>query len=245
MLKLLAARVAVAACLVATPASADEMLVGDGDDLLEVEEEEEEKDEFGSEVLWVDARAGYTFMDMVTFDASNGLLTAGLIPTGAGGPSVAMGLGVRLWFVTLGPRVTLAMLHPDDRENFNVWSVDGEIGLRIPLGRVEPHLTFAVGYSALGGIDDAVAPIGDGFDIEGANLRLGLGLDVYITEYLSVGADVTGEVIALSRPGVPLEDVLEAKGVGTVNEAEAEILEADGASTGAAVSVLGGLGVHF
>jgi hypothetical protein len=211
------------------------------------ESKDEEEEEFGEEWVWLDARAGYTFMDMLTFDAADGLLTAGLVPTSVGGPSVAVGAGVRLWFVTLGPRVTVSMFDPADgrQGSFNMWSVDAEVGLRIPLGRVEPHFVLAAGYSALGGINDAVEPIGNGFDIEGANVRAGGGLDVYITENVSLGADVSGEVLVLSRPGMPLEEVTTARDVGTINEAEAEVLQADGSSTGAALTVLGGFGIHF
>lgn len=211
------------------------------------ERDEEEDEEFGEEVVWLDARAGYTAMDMVVFEAHEGLLTAGLVPSSIGGPTVAAGVGVRLWFVTIGPRITLTVFDtPEGRQgDFNLWSADGEIGLRIPLGRVEPHLTVAGGYSAVGGISDAVEPIGDSYSITGANVRAGAGLDVYITENISVGADGSAEALILSRPGVPLAELATARQVGSISQAEAEILEADGAATGYAFTVVGGFGVHF
>lgn len=211
------------------------------------EREEEDEEEFGEELVWLDARAGYSAMDMVVFEANKTLLTAGLIPSSIGGPSMAAGLGVRLWFVTIGPRLTLTVFDtPEGRQgDFNLWSADGEIGLRIPLGRVEPHLTVAAGYSAVGGISDAVEPIGDSYSITGANVRAGAGLDVYITENVSVGADGSAEALILSRPGVPLAELAAAREVGTISQAEAEILEADGAATGYALTVVGGVGVHF
>jgi hypothetical protein len=211
------------------------------------QEREEEEDEFGEELVWIDARAGYSAMDLVVFEAHEGLLTAGLVPSSIGGPAMTAGLGVRLWFITIGPRMTLTVFDtPEGRQgSFNLWSADGEIGFRIPLGRVEPHLTVAGGYSAVGGISDAVEPIGDSYSITGANVRAGAGLDVYLTENVSVGADGTAEALILSRPGVPLAELASAREVGSISQAEAEILEADGAATGYAFTVVGGFGVHF
>jgi hypothetical protein len=210
-------------------------------------EEDEEEEAFGEEWLWIDARAGYQHLDMVTFAVDEQLLTAGLLPTSVGGPALDFGLGARLWFITIGPRMRVAIFDagPPHQGRFNLWSLDGEIGFRIPLGRVEPHLTLAAGYSGFGGIDDIVSELDSSYDIHGANVRAGAGLDVYITPNVSVGADVSGEVLILSRPGVPLDRVVTAEDVDTLNDAEAELLEVDGSSTGTAVTGLAGVGFHF
>jgi hypothetical protein len=209
------------------------------------EDADADEEELGEGWIWLDAGAGYQGVDMVAFEADGSLLTGRLVSTAAGGPVLDLGAGVRLWFVTLGPRVRLAMFDAPNGDTFNLWSADLEAGFHVPLGRFEPHLTLAAGYSGFGGFDRLVDQLGDAYAIRGANVRAGLGLDVFVTEEIFLGADVTGEVLALNRAGVPLGDLLEARRVGTIDEAEQRILEADGTATGAAYSILGTVGFLF
>ncbi|MEQ9323320.1 MAG: hypothetical protein RIF41_29415, partial [Polyangiaceae bacterium] len=92
-----AAALTAALTITTTPAAADP------DDRTTTEEEEEV--EYGEEWVWIDAGAGIQYVDMVTFEADESLLTAGLIPTSTSGPTIDAGLGVRLWFITVGPRL--------------------------------------------------------------------------------------------------------------------------------------------
>ena len=235
-----AAALTAALTITTTPAAADP------DDRTTTEEEEEV--EYGEEWVWIDAGAGIQYVDMVTFEADESLLTAGLIPTSTSGPTIDAGLGVRLWFITAGPRLRVGMFDTeyDGRsDRFTLWSLDGEVGLRIPLGRLEPHVTLAAGYTGLGGVGDIVQQLEGAYAIRGANIRGGAGLDLFIVPELSVGADISGEALLLSRSRVPLADLAAARSADAISEGEARILEADGTSTGASVTAVGKIGVHF
>jgi hypothetical protein len=165
------------------------------------------------------------------------------------GPAVDVGLGFRLVFLTLGVRGRVASFQDQSPErtvgNWQVWTLDAELGFRAMLRRAEPYLTFAGGYASFGGLDDAVAGLRKGLDVSGLNLRAGAGLDYYLSPHFSVGAHVDAEVLALSRRGVAVADLLEAQRVNTINEAKARILEGDGSSWGWAWTAVAGPGVHF
>jgi hypothetical protein len=49
----------------------------------------------------------------------------------------------------------------------------------------------------------------------------------------------------LSRRAVPIRDLAEQQEVGTISEAKARVLEADGSSAGFAYAVVLGPGLHF
>lgn len=235
-----AAVLTAAMTMVAAPAAAEP---DEGDDVGQ-----QEQAELGDEWVWLDAGAGIQYIDMVTFEADDSLLTAGLIPTSTSGPAIDAGLGARLWFITVGPRLRIGMFDTDydgRSSRFTLWSLDGEVGLRIPLGRLEPHLTLAAGYTGLGGVGDIVEQLEGAYSINGANIRGGAGLDVFIVPELSLGADISGEALLLSRSKVPLNDLTRARNAGSLSEAETRVLEADGTSTGVAVTAVGKIGVHF
>jgi len=202
-------------------------------------------DEEHLELFWIDGEGGVESANLRTFDADVDRLTVGLAPTTGQGLAGGVGAGVRLWFVTLGARGRVGDLADTLGRDWRLWTLDAEAGLRIPLHRVEPHITLAGGYAGIGNSGDAVSGLRSGLDVSGANVRAGAGLDVYATPALTIGGDVTCEALFLSRRGVPLRDLAEAKRVDTINDAEARILEANGASAGGAVTFTAGLGLHF
>jgi hypothetical protein len=129
--------------------------------------------------------------------------------------------------------------------DLQLYSIDAELGVRIPIVRFEPYLLVGGGYSAFGGLDDAISGVGQGLAVDGANVRAGLGLDFYVIPLLSLGARFTGELLFLSRPGVPIRDLATAQQVNTVGEAKARLLEADGSSIGTALNFTVGPALHF
>lgn len=193
---------------------------------------------------------GYQRVWLRTFVAEDSeRLTAHVIPEDLSGPAPSLGVGMKLWFVTLG--VTGRMAHlsgaAPERETTDVdlWSVDGEVAFRAPLGPLEPYVLVGAGYSTFGGMGDVVDGMSSGLDMNGANLRGGLGFDYYLTPDLSLRMEGTSDILFLARPGVSARDLAEPKEVGTLNEAEQRLLEADGSSAGLAFGVTAGLGVHF
>ena len=74
----------------------------------------------------------------------------------------------------------------------------------------------------------------------------GFGIDVYVSSTFSIGANLTGEMLVLTRPGVDPSKLKASGTSGTSGtQAAAEAYKADGSSIGAAVSLTGVAGLHF
>jgi len=201
------------------------------------------------EWFYLDGDVGVESINLQTFNANADKLTASVIPSSGFGPTASVGAGFRLVFFTAGLRARMAAFQDSSVErsvgSWQQWSFDGEIGFRIPLGWFEPHLIFDAGYTTFGGFSDAVAGLSRGINVNGADLRGVIGFDYYLGQRVSLGFNVGGALLALSRPGVSLADLAVAKQVNTINEAKARILEGNGTSIGSAITVTGGLGLHF
>lgn len=201
------------------------------------------------EWFWINGAAGFQSLDLRTFDAGEDDFTIGLIPESKAGPTVDVGLGARLLFVTLGARFTGGFFQDASAErslgSYQLWSLDGELGVHLPFGSFEPYVQVAAGYSALGGLNDAIAGLRRGVDIAGINTRLAFGFDYYLNRRLSLGVRGSGELLFLSRHGVPVRDLLEPKQVDTLGELRTRLLEANGSTIGTALSLGANLGLHF
>ena len=199
-----------------------------------------------SQHVWIDARAGVEAIELQTFSANFEQFSAGFLPTSGVGPTASVGAGLRFGFLTLGARDRVASFDDAaDAGSWQVWTLDGELGVRVPLRRVEPHFEFAGGYSSFGGFGSAIAGLKDGIDVHGVDLRLGMGVDYWVTRNVSLGLDIDEQLLAIARQGVSVRDLATAKEVGTINEAKARILEASGSSFGSATAVTGAIGTHF
>jgi hypothetical protein len=199
-----------------------------------------------SQLVWFDAQAGVEMVQMQTFVADFYKFSAGLLPARGVGPDVNVGAGIRLGFVTLGLRGEVASF--EDRAtvgSWQIWTLNGELGVRVPLDRVEPHIELAAGYASVGGFGTAIRGLSDGLDVHGADFRMGLGVDYWVAHQVSVGLAAAGEALAVARPGVSLRDLATAKQIGTLNDAEARVLEANGSSVGFGLSLTGALAAHF
>jgi hypothetical protein len=138
------------------------------------------------------------------------------------GPSLGAGFGIRLLYFTVGPHVRYAPF-----SSFRLLTVDLDLGWHVPLGRLEPYAILAAGYCALG--SDA-KPGGDFF---GWNLRLGGGIDYYVSNVLSVGGSMTAEIVRLrisGLDGVPQQD---------------PSLQPDAYGLGIGLTLSGVVGLHF
>jgi hypothetical protein len=204
-------------------------------------------------VFWADTNVGWHRVGLTTLQvdrtAGGDALTGDLVPSVLSGPTVQVGFGLRWLVLTFGARLGASFF--DDPTpgrsdgSSQLYSVDGEIGFRIPAGPIEPYFVMAAGYSRFGGLNDAIQGIGQGLDIDGANLRLAFGLDYFFNEHVSLGARVAGEALFLSRPGIPIRDLAAPEQVSTLGEARARLLEGGGSSAGTSLAITVGPGVHF
>ncbi|WP_394829633.1 hypothetical protein [Pendulispora albinea] len=200
------------------------------------------------EIVWMKAEAGFESLHLRTFKADIDTVSLGILPANAVGPTVGVGVGVRFVFVTLGVRGRFSSFGgdaPGQREGFQLWTLNAELGLRAPVGRFEPYVTLAGGYATFGGLSTAFDGLRRGLDVNGVNTRLAIGVDYYLTQNISVGASLGGELLFITRHGTSVRDLATPREVDTLNQAKARVLEANGSNVGAAWSGTAGLGVHF
>jgi hypothetical protein len=173
---------------------------GTEQDLSKAEQEDSGR---GLEFVWVAGEVGLGHFGLNAF--KNGELVESTAETQQTGLVAGAGLGVRVIFLTVGARFRYAPL-PD----FTLWTLGLEAGLRIPLGALEPYFTLGAGYANMKP-DDAE------FVMKGVNARLGAGLDFYLTNMFSIGANLTGDALFLSRSrvaGAPSDSVYADDGSG-------------------------------
>jgi len=194
----------------------------------------------GLEFFWLNAEIGGEYLGLQTFKANN-LIDAGTVKTTQTGLLYGAGLGLRLVFITLGARFRVGQF-----SEWDIWTLNGELGIHIPLGTVEPYFTFGGGYASMGAFNEnklGGSLRSSDVDIKGYDIRGGFGIDLYLSDTFSLGANLTGEMLVLTRPGVD-PSKLQASGT-TGTQAADEIYKADGSSIGAGVTLTAVAGLHF
>lgn len=190
--------------------------------------------------FWLDVDGGFQHVGLETFKADRASLTAGMVPTKASGGYVGAGLGLQLLYFRIGPRARVGFF-----DNWQMVSVGGEVGLRIPLGAFEPHLEFGGGYVSLGNLQEGgLAAVADKAEISGAYGRIGAGFDIFVGKVISVGPFASLDVMGLKRPGVSVSE-LDPGQANSLDEAQKTALALEGAGYGASVSIGGRLGLSF
>jgi hypothetical protein len=208
---------------------------GQGETLQQLERAEREDAGRGLEFVWLNVEAGYEYISLQTFEA-NSVVDAELVKDSGSALAFGVGAGVRLIFLTLGGRFRLAQF-----SDWDLWTLNGELGLHIPFGIIEPSFTFSAGYASLGAfsVQGATGLDVDSVDVSGFNARLGAGLDWYVNPLLSLGVQGTGELLALWRDGGAQPNAVASA------PAAAEVYARDGDGIGLGITVTGVVGLHF
>jgi hypothetical protein len=211
----------------------------------ELDKAKEKDSERGLKWVWLNVGGGYQHVGLQTFSIDVENFTAGFIPSSADGGVVSAGLGARLLFLTIGARGRVGLFSA-----WQVFSIGGELGFRFPLGRIEPYIDLGAGYTALGSFKDATSlkQVTDAISIRGLDARAGGGLDFFVTPVFSIGAAVSWEFLALTRPGVDPTQITQIKAnpdLSDLQKKQADLLALEGSSYGSAFSAMGMLGLHF
>src|SRR5262249_2768089 len=196
----------------------------------------------GLEWVYFNAEGGFEQLGLKTFNVDRDNFTAGFVDTSAAGGVVGAGAGLRLIFITIGPRARLGFF-----PNYQLYSLGGEVGLHIPLGAIEPRIDLGFGWVGLGSFKSEVSGAGDALAIHGWYGRVGGGLDVYLGKHFSMGRRITWELLGLTRPGVSPDQIAKIKAEAGTNPAgaQADALQFEGTSYGSALAITGALGLHF
>lgn len=209
----------------------------------QLEEAKEEDSGRGLEFFYLNVEGGFQQVGLTTFSVNEEELTAGLIATSSSGGVVGGGLGLRLLFLTLGGRARAGFF-----QDWQLFSVGGELGFHIPIGSLDPHFDLGFGYAGLGNVTGALQGAADAVSIRGFYGRVGGGLDIYVTPAISIGANVSWELLGLTRPGVSADDIREIQSTNASNADPAtleKVLAADGTSYGSSLAITGVIGLHL
>jgi hypothetical protein len=175
----------------------------------------------GLQWVWLDGGVGIGHFGFLTFDGGD-LVERSSVETTQTGLVADVGVGARIVYFTVGARFRYAPL-PDWR----LWALGAEGGLHIPLGALEPYFTLGAHYVN-------VTPTTGTLDINGFDGRLGAGLDYYLTNMFSVGANLTGDLLVLLRPKLADADL-----------PPGSVYAEDGSSIGGSVALTAMMGLHF
>ena len=106
------------------------------------------------------------------------------------GPMFGALANVRLLFVTIGVRGRYAIY-----SDYKLWNVGPEVGFHLPIGNLEPYGFIGGGLSGLAGL-----PAVGSADLtaSGFYVRIGGGLDYYLSRSFSVGGAISTEMVKLS-----------------------------------------------
>jgi hypothetical protein len=194
------------------------------------------------ELVWANAEAGFSYINMQQFSSSSLQIQNA---TSAGGV-FGLGAGVRLLVFTLGVRARL-----NELSAFNFWEINGELGCHIPVKKWDPYFALHGGYTFVGtlsssALSESLSASASDISIHGADAGLSVGADYYFIPFLSLGLDVTGQALFLSRPPVALPpgfDELPASEQATIKKNP--LYTASGDSVGFGVSGSLHVGLHI
>ena len=192
--------------------------------------------------VWLNLEGGFEHVGLQTFNVDDKNFTAGFVESSSSGGVIGGGGGLQLLFFTLGVRARVGF--------FSAWqlfSVGGEFGFRIPVGNLEPHFDLGFGYTGLGSFSGAIQGANDAISIRGFYGRVGGGLDYFVTPVFSLGANFSWELLGLTRPELSPGDIQKIKSDPNTkdpNQVETA-LSAEGSSYGSAIALTAVLGLHF
>jgi hypothetical protein len=163
---------------------------------LALEASQEQDSGRGLEFVYFQAEGGFQFASLDAITHSGSLVPDGN-KTSLFGPLVGVTSGIRLLYFTLGPRFRFA--HMSD---WDLWTLNLDVGWHIPLGKLEPHGEIGAGFAKLGHSADAALGAARGVSVSGFDLRLGAGVDYYPTAVVSIGALLDVEFMRLARSSI-------------------------------------------
>jgi hypothetical protein len=208
--------------------------------------DEAEKEDSGRnfELFWLNADIGGSYIDMRQLSEDNFKIEK----ASAGGPMFGVGGGVRFVILVLG-----ANLRYNALSSFNLWQINGEAGLKIPISKLDLLFGLHGGYSFVGRLGDAsvgtssnVPSDKDAVKIRGFNGGFHFAVDYYVSQLFSVGGGVFADLLFLNRP--PLD---KPAGYDQLTPDQKAAIESDPTYQRSGTSIglqLGGglrLGLHF
>jgi len=183
----------------------------------------------GPDFIFVEGETGAEYVGLETLSVKRDVLPTASRRTDVG-PFVGAMAGVKLVFLSVGPHFRFGHF-----QDWDIWTLDLDVGFHAPLGSFEPFLRLAGGYAQLTRAFDRLQDSSN-LSAHGYHLSLAVGADYFVTHNLTLGGRVSGDLLALHRAGVNLNSQ-----DGLVND----YLKYDGASAGLGLTGGLALGLHF
>jgi hypothetical protein len=187
------------------------------------------------ELVWARGEVGIAHVNLQTFLANN-LLDAELTALEQTGPAYGVAAGLRFYFFTLGAGSRLY-----DFPDWQLWTVNGEVAVRSSLAQLEWYFSLGAGAAWMGNFNGSESTSPPLIDISGWDMRSTLGADYFVSDAISFGAAMSGEMLLLTRPAVAQDQL----GTDGPRSLVAKIYAADGSSVGVGFTLLATFGLHF
>lgn len=209
---------------------------------LDEAEREDNKRKF--ELFWLDGHIGGSYIDMAQLSQSD----LRVEKSSSLGPAFSVGAGLRFVALVLGARARYNALSA-----FNMWQLNLEAGLKLPISSFDFLIGLHGGYSFVGRLGDASLATdtntptnADAVKIRGWNAGLDLALDYYVSPTFSVGVGGLADFLFLNRPPVDKPagfDQLPADQQKAI--ANDPLYQKSGTSAGFQAALFLRLGLHF
>jgi opacity protein-like surface antigen len=204
--------------------------------------DESQSSGLGLEWFYLNAGGGFAYTDMGSLSTSGSL---GITKTSSAGGSFDVGLGARLLFFSVGVRARDLLL-----SSYSLWELDAEVAFHIRIWRIDPYFGFRGGYAFVGNLASGAKSVTSGttspdITVHGANVGPMFGIDVYVTNYLTIGAEANGEFLFLHRPPVAKPAGVTDADVMMLPPSAQELYNESGSSVGFGVVGTVHLGLHY
>jgi hypothetical protein len=202
----------------------------------ELEKADEQDAGRGLEFVWLNGEAGYQVVGLTAFGGDE-VVDGALVAENQSGLVLGGALGLRVFVLTVGARFRYGSF-----DAWKLWTLTGEAGLRIPLGSLEFFAFAGAGYASLGSFaagESAGALNAADLSARGVAARLGGGLDYYLSDTFSVGANLSGDALFLSRPALSADETSGAPA------AAQRVYNKSASAAGAAFTATAVVGIHY
>jgi hypothetical protein len=162
---------------------------------VEVEEESDGRD---VDFIWFELEGGISSVDLIAFQGGDSFGSPGSAfqDIQGTGPFAGLGVGFRVFILSIGARVTYA-----NYQNFDIGNIGGDITLRLPIPVVEPYVRVGAGYAWQGQANYS-DPAMSATTVYGWSFDSALGLDIYLANWFTIGAGVGLNLLNMSRQAV-------------------------------------------
>jgi hypothetical protein len=168
--------------------------------------EREEDDGRDVDFLWIEAEGGISTVDLIAFSGNNNFAPGdpAFRETSGVGPYGALGLGFRVYWFALGARGTFA-----GYSGFQIGTVGGDAQLRIPVWIFDLYVRAGAGYAWQGdasysGMGTAVGSVSvNSTTVWGWSFDAAAGLDIFLANWITLGAGIALDVLNMTRHGNP------------------------------------------